>query len=262
VLTFTEYLDKLLENRALYNWQEQFMQEPNTTKRTLFENDCYVLEKRPAENLPLPENYYQHRLASLLSQLKGSSAIKTIKLEQHARVRPEELERAERSMGRKLPTGLVQFYSELNGFKLSWQGDDFIGLLDIPDLATVFGGINNHDTIYWDYYATYELLWNEEIKLNRPDYFEAIKEKRVFDRHLRRNQLVMEIDGANTQFFFWNDYGMTQMRGNVETVLDLVFQTGGVEYYPQLLSKTRDKPLEDMIVERVRLFNPEFSLKD
>lgn len=270
-LTFEEYITKLFENRALLNWQQQYkrgggdealVSKFNADLKALLPRDAAGPQARGAAGAP-----YRERLTELVDRLRSNRNLSEVLFERRAEPPPlNVIRKIEKTFGSELPAEMVRFYREVNGFKLAWDtapgaAVSTLGMLDLPPLEEAFGGPLYKLSADWNDYVTYEELWNTELRESYPEDFHALHNKRIFDRHLVRNQILMEPSGGGVKFFYYIDRGVTELQVEFEELLETLFDTAGVEYYPDLLRPPgeADDDFLDELVESVKIVNPNFS---
>jgi len=267
-LSFAEYLQNLFDNKAQINWQQQFISQDARNEKLVAQ---YKLEAK-ALAAPLPvvvetnPSGYPAQLEKLLAQLKGNKTIEGIKITKSPAPHPSVIEKIERELGTTFPSELLDFYTTLNGFRLYWKsklpdGKAFFGIINIPPLEVAFGGKKAEETLVWDEYATYGILWADDTPIEQPTVYQSILNKRIFDQHLTSTQLLMSIEDGKVQFYSWVDQQLQPLAISFQTLMGFIFATGGLENYPFFLTKYEEvATFKAGFVEKVRTFNLSFSM--
>lgn len=272
-LTFEGYLEKLFEHRALLNWQQQYKQGGGDAAllARFGEDEKALLSGAPHGGGKGAAGAYRARLDGLLSRLRSNELLGKVEFEERGSPPPFNVFRKiEQTFGSALPEAFVNFYREVNGFKLVWHTAPgatpaAFGVIDIPPLEEAFGGKYYRRAADWDDYVNHGVLWDDELREAFPDDFRAVQNKRVFDRHLSRNQILLEPQGGGVKLFYYVDRGVIALDVGFEELLDTMFETAGVEYYPSLLiprdrvAESRDRALLDELTEKVKIVNPAFA---
>lgn len=271
-LTFEQYLEELFKHQARVGWQQQFKQgggggRPPAKKSAAKKSAAKKSAAKKAAPGAAGVGSYRRRLDDLVKRLKASDKIVEVQLQTYPAPPAAVFRKIEATFDGEFPEDMANFYGELNGLKLVWRSRPEVtpaalGVIDIPPLEKAFGGHYYALAADWDDYVTYGALWDEELKEAFPDEFRAVNNKRVFDRHLVRNQVLLELSGGSVKFFYYVDRGVIELKADCEKLLGTLFETGGVEYYPELLrgrGARADKQFAAELAEKVRLFNPDFS---
>ena len=269
-LSFSAYLEQLFANKALLNWQQQYKEkDKNDDLSANFERSVELTAtlatkaQPPAKRSPFA---YQERLNDLIKRVKSNPKLNLLQVDRYPPPPVNAFQKIEKTFQRKLPNAMVDFYSQVNGFKLIWHTKPGVlpatfGKIDIMPLELAFGGEHYMLAIDWDEFATYKTLWDDTLKEAVPDDFLALKNKRVFDRHLGRNQVLIEITDEGVDFFYYVDGGVSKLKVKFDELMDMVFNTGGTEYYPELLgSGALDIQFLREMEEKVRIINPKFQI--
>lgn len=265
-LGFEQYLEELFGHQARVGWQQQFKRGGGgrgPAKKSAAKKSA----AKKAGTGAAGAGPYRRRLDDLVKRLKASDKIGAVQLDTYPAPPAAVFRKIEATFDSEFPEEMAKFYGELNGLKLVWRarpeaGVSAHGVIDIPPLERAFGGHYYAFAADWDDYVTYGALWDEELREAFAEEFLAVKNKRVFDRHLVTNQVLMELSGGGVKFFSYVDRGVTELKADFEKLLSTLFETGGVEYYPELLrgrAARADKKFASEAAEKVRLFNPDFS---
>ena len=276
-LGFEQYLEELFKHQARVGWQQQFKQgggPPDAKKSSAKKSSVKksAAKKSSAKKSSAKKaapgaagaGSYRRRLDDLVKRLKASDKIVEVQLQTYPAPQAAVFRKIEATFDSEFPEDMAKFYGELNGLKLVWRSRPEVapsahGVIDIPPLEKAFGGHYYALAADWDDYVTHGALWDEELKEAFPDEFRAVNNKRVFDRHLVRNQVLLELSGGSVKFFYYVDRGVIELKADFEKLVGTLFETGGVEYYPELLRGRADKQFAAELAEKVRLFNPDFS---
>jgi hypothetical protein len=92
-----------------------------------------------------------------------------------------------------------------------------------------------------------------------------LKNKRTFDRHLTRNQVLMELVDRTINFFYYIDGGIAKLDIEFRSLVDTIFNTAGIEYYPELLYNQKrhiDGKFINALLEKIKSVNPDFSFNE
>jgi len=272
-LTFEGYLEKLFEHRALLNWQQQYKQGGGDAAllAKFNEDEKALLSGPPPVGRKGAAGSYRARLDELVARLRSNKQLGTVEFEERGSPPPVNVFRKiEQTFKSELPEAFVNFYREVNGFKLVWHTAPgatpaAFGVIDIPPLEEAFGGRFYKRAADWDDYVTYGVLWDDELREAFQDDFRAVQNKRLFDRHLSRNQILLEPQGGGVKIFYYVDRGVIPLEVGFGELLDMMFDTAGVEYYPALLiprdkaAESRDRALLDELTEKAKIVNPAFA---
>ena len=267
-LSFSEYIDHLFSNRALLNWQQQYKasdRDPELLADLEAATQLIAGEKPPKPiAVQSVELSYQKRLDDLAKRIRANKRLELVRLDRYPLPPRNAFKKIESTFRSPLPKAMLDFYSHLNGFRLVWQTKPVVtpaasGVLDLFPLERAFGGEHHMWTVDWDEFVTRGELWNDESKDICPADSLTLRNMRQFDRHLGRNQILMEVVNSGVDFFSYIDGGTSKLNAGFDEVLDMVFQTAGVEYYPELFGQP-DKKLLASLYEKIRLVNPEFRL--
>lgn len=272
-LGFEAYLSELFRNKALLNWQQKHKQrDKDRALIAKVDADAKALlshgkAKPRARKGRAPA--YRRRLDELLKRLESNEKIAPVQFRGYSPPPVNVFRKIEKTFGSELPEEVVRFYSEVNGFTLIWRTKpeatpQASGYIDIPPLERAFGGDHYAATVDWDDYVTYGVLWDDELREAFTDDFRGVQNKRIFDRHLARTQVLMEPADGEVNFFYYIDRGVIELGVGFAELSDTLFGTAGVEYYPELLRKPRgggDRKFIEGLLEKVKVVNPDFSLK-
>ena len=275
-LTLEQYLEELFRHQARVGWQQQFKrggggrppEKKSSAKKSAAKKSAAKKSaaKKSAQGAG-GVGPYRRRLDDLVKRLKASDKIVEVQLQTYPAPPAAVFRKIEATFGGEFPADMAKFYGELNGLKLVWRSRPEVapsahGVIDIPPLEKAFGGNYYALAADWDDYVTYGALWDDELKEAFADEFRAVQNKRVFDRHLVTNQVLLELSGGSVKFFYYIDRGVIGLKSDFEKLISTLFETGGVEYYPELLrgrGARADKKFAAELAEKVRLFNPDFS---
>ncbi len=211
---------------------------------------------------------YRTRLQELVSRIQSNSRLSLLQFDEYPSPPSGVFAKIARTFNCPLPADMVDFYSQVNGFKLIWRTQPEVvptalGVIDILPVEQTFGGEHGRLTDVWDDRVTYGNLWTDELREAAPSDFEAVRNKRVFDRHLGRNQVLMELVDGTVRFFYYVDAAVMPLAIEFERLVDTVFATAGVEYYPEVLRTQAEESDAEFFRElqaKVRLVNGDFSL--
>jgi hypothetical protein len=268
-LTLSEYIDRLFAHKALLNWQQQYKKKDKDAELMESAERILALTQGPARGAPkAPAGAaeYRERVDDLVKRVRANRRLIVVDAGAYPpRLPPlNAFKKIEKTFGSRLPEAMERFYSQVNGLKLAWRTKPDVrpaasGSIDIPPLEVAFGGQHYLFTADWDDYVTYKTLWDDELAASGPERFSALKNKRVFDRHLGRNQVLMEVTERGVELFHYVDGGVSKLDATFEEVLELVLESGGVEHYPELFHTiSPDDAFVRGLEESARLVNPGF----
>lgn len=266
-LSFPAYVEGIIENKAILNWQEPHKEKDQDPELIASFRSAVARigagEPAGSSRAAAPAGH-RRRVDDLVKKIKSTKGLSLVEVVTYPAPPLNALKKIEATFGRKLPASMIDFYSQVNGLKLIWRTKPGVtpaaaGLIDMPPLEQAFGGEHHASMVDWDETVTYGTLWDDELRKEKADDFLALKNKRVLDRHLGRQQVLMEVTGEGVELFYYVDGGVSKLAATFDEFVDLVLRTGGLEYYPELLRPTPpEEGFKRAFEAQARLLDPGF----
>jgi len=298
-LSFIEYIEKSIEYRGIYVWQDYFIDRENTTKAALEFLDSErpdMFHKNMKENFPeieisdIPEpektinkysfeilvekkDYFRRfdkrfkQLEQKLNNINGAE----YKLEYNiGKLNIPIIRRIEGMLNRALPDSMLAFYSQINGFRLSWKyplKKDLTARasFNLLSLEQMFGGFDPMDRNWTD--NMFEgIVTMKDVMDNESLTF--AKQCRLMSNEEFNDTVVRFVEGKDEPEIYVMISGkFYPMKVSFEEYIELVLENMGVEYWQRFHIKKELYPDEEIenyssTLEAIKSIFPDVDLKN
>jgi hypothetical protein len=263
-LGFTDYIEKTIEYRGFYMWQDYFIDTANTSEEGLAflaqeRSDLFHIHMRnifpevDISNIPEPEDQdakysfeiltakkeYIQRFEKRFKEFEEfllTHRASTFSLEyNNDRINIPIIRRIESMLQRPLPDSMLAFFTQINGFELKWKYGKHIdgctpsGSFRLLGLDQLFGGFNPMDRNWTD--TMFEGIVTMKDVMDDETYSFA-KECRLLSNEEFNDTVVRFVDGKEEPELYviinGNFYPMTT---SFDDYIELLLENMGLEYW-------------------------------